>query len=575
MFHISLKFCFFAALSICIFISAAMGIQWEQKNNISYDSGVYEVTGPDPWLLSESLSPAAAEENSYLIAELKVSSPAGFQCYWWKKGQGGHFSRMHTFMVSVPRSYVTVVYDLDRYGRFDGADFIRLGPAAPKGFKFQIKDIKLMSKQDVPDAHFKNLVEMKCFTSKLHYLPDERIEYETVLLAKNYPETRSSKILKTKITDSKGNVIHSQLQHYGIADIENRKELFGYYIPDKKLKPGSYLLDAESIDQMTGFVLNDSHTFSVIDESFPYIYETPFKYVKDFSIIRDEQGLWHIFSITGEFIEGHDWIVEGNERTFSHGTSPDLRNWTYHTPVLSISDKKYSDGNGCYEDKGVWAPNVIYHQDKYYMFYTSTNKYVSQSISLAISDDLFHWKKYEKNPVFNLEGLDWANWARNRWADCRDPEIFKDGDIFYMYVTAHASGGNPRGIVAVAQSTDLLNWTNPKIAVRHHHAMESPQVWKNADKYLMTTSAHGGGVWVSDSPDKNWKLANFPRPDILSDENIIKTSTSYAEEVYSIDQTDIIAGLTWRHFGNSIYIYQMNYNSNGLPAEYVSPFDVP
>lgn len=556
-----------------LFPLTAIGIEWSQLNAIDKTENGFEVTGFDPWMLSETFSETVPKEKSYFSMDIKVSRPMSFQIYWWKKGQGGHFSRMHNLNVSQSGTYVKKVIDLDRYGRFEGADLVRIGPVTAGNFNFETKDAEFINKDNVPDEHFKHLVEMKCFTSKLHYLPCEKIEYKTVLLAKNYPETRSSKILKTKITDLDGKVIHEELQHYGIADLENRKELYSCF-SSGKLKPGAYTLHAESEDQMTGFRLIDTHNFMVIDESFPYVYETPFRYVKDFSIIRDSKGIWHIFSITGEFIEGHDWIVDGNERTFSHGTSPDLRNWTYHEPVLSISDKKYSDGNGCYEDKGVWAPNVLYHQGKYYMLYTSTNEYVSQSISLAISEDLFHWKKYEKNPVFNLEGLYWANWARDRWADCRDPEIFKDGDTFYMYVTAHAVAGDPRGIVVVAESKDLIHWANPKIAARHRHAMESPQVWKNGDKYFMTTSAHGGGVWVSDKPDSGWKLTNFARPNIQAYEKHVQTSGSYAEEVFDCGDKDVIAGLTWRHYGNTIYIFQIGYNKDGCVESYLSPFEI-
>lgn len=550
----------------------AVGIEWSQLNAISKTQDGFEVTGFDPWLLSETFSKTAPKEESYFLMDIKVSRPMSFQIYWWKKGQGGHFSRMHNVNISQPGTYVKKVIDLDRYGRFEGADLVRIGPVTADNFSFDIKTAEFISKDKVPHEHFRHLVEMKCFTSKLHYLPCENIEYKTVLLSKNYPETRSSKILKTKITDLNGKIIHQKLRHYGIADLEKRKELFCCFSPDK-LKPGAYTLHAESKDQMTGLTLTDTHNFMVIDENFPYVYETPFRYVKDFSIIRDSKGLWHIFSITGEFIEGHDWIVNGNERTFSHGTSTDLRSWTYHEPVLSISEKKYSDGDGYYEDKGVWAPNVISHNGKYYMFYTSTNSYVSQSISLAVSEDLYEWQKHKHNPVFNLEGLDWANWERGRWADCRDPEIFKDGDIFYMYLTAHAANGDPRGIVAVAESKDLIQWKNPKIAVRHRHAMESPQVWKKGDKYFMTTSAHGGGVWVSDKPDSGWKPAAFARPNIQAYEKHVKTSGSYAEEVFTYGDKDIIAGLTWRHYGNTIYIFQIDYNKEGFAESYLSPFE--
>jgi predicted GH43/DUF377 family glycosyl hydrolase len=565
----------FPLFLLFFFSETAMCINFGKNHSMSRTAEGYKVGGFDPWLLSDKFPDTVAENKPYLSIDIKVSRPVGFQCYWWRKDKGLHFTRMHMINVSKVGEYVTKVIDLNRFGRFKGADFIRLGPAAAGDLTFNIKEAKFLSKDEVPNEHFATLVEMKSFTSKLHYLPNERIEYKVTMLAKNYPEIKSSKILKAKIVNDKGNVIHESLQHYGIAEIENRKELYGCFVPEEKLLPGKYVLQVESSDQMIDFVIDDSHTFGVIDDEFPFVYETPFKYVKDFTLIRDKEGLWHIFSITGDFVENHDWIPTGNERTFSHGTSKDLRQWEYHEPVLSISYEKYDNGGEFYEDKGVWAPNVIYHNGLYYMFYTSTNQSVSQSISLATSKDLFKWKKCDKNPVFNLEGLEWANWGKNRWADCRDPEILADGGKFYMYVTAHAASGNPRGMVVVADSNDLVKWENPRIAVRYNHAMESCQVWKHKDKYFMTTSAHGGGVWVSDRPDEGWEKAPIGRPDVHKYEKLVQTSPSYAEEVLNLDDLDVIAGLTWRHFGNSIYIFKINYGPTGLPVSYQSPFELP
>ena len=163
---------------------------------------------------------------------------------------------------------------------------------------------------------------------------------------------------------------------------------------------------------MNGFELKAECNFGVNGNKDPMVYETPFKFVKDFSIIQDDKGIFHIFSITGEFYKGHDWMPNGNERTFSHGTSNDLINWEYHKPVLSISDNDYSDGEGKYENRNIWAPHIVKKGDTYYMFYTSVNSHVSQSVSLATSKDLFNWTKHKNNPVATMEGVEWATWKR-------------------------------------------------------------------------------------------------------------------------------------------------------------------
>ena len=207
------------------------------------------------------------------------------------------------------------------------------------------------------------------------------------------------------------------------------------------------------------------------------------------------------------------------------------------------------------------------------MFYTSINSHVSQSISLATSKDLFNWAKHEGNPVATLEGVDWADWHRDSWADGRDPAVLIDGDKFYLYFTAHKAGGGLDGAVAVMESDDLIHWSNPQVAVNFKHALESPQVWKGGDKYYMTTSATGHGQWVSENPATGWKPAEFARPEISGFEKYVDTSGSYAEEVVRMDDgTLIMASCTFRYWGNSIYLFKVNEDETGKPVNYESPF---
>ena len=272
----------------------------------------------------------------------------------------------------------------------------------------------------------------------------------------------------------------------------------------------------------------------------------------------------------------YDWMPDGQERTFSHGTSPDLLHWTWHRPVLSITDEAYPDGQGRFQDRNIWAPHVIPYDGVYYLFYTSVNRHVSQSISLATSANLFHWTPHPQNPVFTLEGVEWANWERDRWADCRDPMVLRDGERFLLYVTAQAAVGDPIGLVAVAESTDLLHWKNPRVALRGPHACESPQVWKSGERYYMTTSAFGQGCWESADPVGGWKPSPFPRPPITERERFVSTSPSYAEEVVLLDDGSLlIASLTFRHWGNTIYFFRVVTDEAGRPVRYESRFDLP
>jgi hypothetical protein len=136
-----------------------------------------------------------------------------------------------------------------------------------------------------------------------------------------------------------------------------------------------------------------------------------------------------------------------------------------------------------------------------------------------------------------------------------------------------AKPGELDGAVAVMESDDLCHWRNPRIAASARHAMESPQVWKGGDKYYMTTSAHGGGLWESDGPVKGWKRSDFKRPEIADFEKYVGTSGSYAEEVVRMDDgTLVMASCTWRYWGNSLYLFKVVEDETGKPAGYESPF---
>jgi hypothetical protein len=63
----------------------------------------------------------------------------------------------------------------------------------------------------------------------------------------------------------------------------------------------------------------------------------------------------------------------------------------------------------------------------------------------------------------------------------------------------------------------------------------------------------------------------FPRPDIASVEFHVATSPSYAEETVALPDGGILmASLTWRHWGNSIYFFRLRAEA-GVPVGYEKP----
>ena len=529
----------------------------------------------DGWLEFGSFDPPLSADLCYLLVETESAAPLRVSVVHLPASGKPYSDYSFRFSLTGGEEPATHVVDLGVAGRVSSEDKLQLRVSGEPGVEFQVNAAKLMQSSDVPENFIPSLVGLRCFTSKLHYQPGEDIPYKATLLARSLPDRESSKILTVRITDEDGHEVASDTQHFGVQPIHNVKELHGILKFDGKAQPGKYRLEARLIDQRSRLTLTASHDFGVQCADDPLVYETPFKFVKDFSIIKGPDGLWHVFSITGDFTLGHDWYPDGQERTFSHGTSPDLRHWTYHAPVLSISDDPYPDGNGEYKNRNIWAPHVIEQDGTYYMFYTSVNEYASQTISIATSKDLFNWVDHPGNPVFSLEDVEWANWRRTGFSSCRDPMVLADGGRFYLYVTAEAAQGEDRGIVVVAESEDLLNWGSPRVAVCAPVVSESAHVWKSGGKYYMVTSSIGAATYVSDNPVSGWQRSEFPRCPVRKLEKYVSTSRAYAEEIVHLEDGGIlVAACTFRHWGNSIYFFKMEIDENGRPTGYASPFQL-
>jgi len=561
----------YVILAICVLACETKAVQWEELKAVERTPDGYKTTGVDPWMVSKSLDKRVSDELPYMLIEVRTSRKTTMQVFWMDGKEGPAGQRSVKFEVHSPNGYTTYAVDLNVNGAFKGATKLRLDPALRGGLQFDIKKIEFVRMSEVPEHLISHLVDFRCYTSKRHYLPGELISYRAVLNVESYPDRQSSKILEVTLVDESGKTVATAVQQYGIRPGLRIKEVQGVIDTAEALPAGKYLLKAVSTDQRSSLKLTSEHQLGVLGPDDPCLYETPFKFVKDFSFVRGSQGRWHVFSITGDFFENHAWEADGQERTFSHASSEDLRHWTIHPPVISIHDKPHPDNNGRYQDRNVWAPHVIEHQGEYWMLYTSVNQYVSQSISLARSKDLFNWKEYEHNPVFTPEGISWAKWSRTGWGNCRDPMVLQDGGKFYLYVTASDHHPTENGVVIVSESEDLIHWKNPAIAVRGRGACESPVVWKVGDTYCMTTSSKGSGTFVSDHPMKNWKRTKFLRPPTREIEKYVQGRPSYAEEVVHLqDGSTIMAGLTMQHWGNTIYFFRM-ITSGGVPVGYARP----
>lgn len=260
------------------------------------------------------------------------------------------------------------------------------------------------------------------------------------------------------------------------------------------------------------------------------------EYVKDHSFVYHD-GLFHMFSISGPL--GCGWHDKGGEETFSHSTSKDLIHWEFRNHVLSPGKPGDLD-----QDK-IWAPFVIEHDKKFYMFYSGVTHSFFDEIKmwqnhqvrmcLAVSEDLFHWEKITSTqPICD----EWG----------QDPHVMKDEEtgLFYLY----SMGGD--GIV-VRKSEDLLNWSSSEsclccngyetIPWATTFPSESPFVLKhNGLYYLMLNDAYS----VSTNPCKfdvikpnRTRLPGFAGEIIKIGERYIRTGISGNNNYFRLRMMEI------------------------------------
>ncbi|HTN08027.1 glycosylase [Agriterribacter sp.] len=125
-------------------------------------------------------------------------------------------------------------------------------------------------------------------------------------------------------------------------------------------------------------------------------------------------------------------------------------------PVLSAIDSSAR----WYDNKTIFKSSVIYDKDKksgypFVMYYnaagnsTQENAGSFESIAMAVSNDMKHWKRKGNTPMITKErGI------------CGDAQIVKMNDLYVMFYFGHNwKDDDPSAFDRFACSYDLLNWT--------------------------------------------------------------------------------------------------------------------
>ena len=171
-----------------------------------------------------------------------------------------------------------------------------------------------------------------------------------------------------------------------------------------------------------------------------------------FPIYRD--GAWHLFCM---------WMPQ-----FGHFVTRDLVQWEKRPPT------PFGGCTGCIVENG----------GTYFFFYTGGG----QQIWLATSKDLETWTPHAGNPLLVGDG------KRYDPAYFRDPYVFfepaekKWWMLMGSQYVADRKPGEPAGCVALAKSDDLLRWelADPLWAPRLNAHCDSPQVFRQGDRWYLT-----------------------------------------------------------------------------------------
>ncbi len=169
----------------------------------------------------------------------------------------------------------------------------------------------------------------------------------------------------------------------------------------------------------------------------PSIGENESWYVNDHTFIRDRDGTWHLIGITHT-----EPFKPFDEVDLCHATAPSLHGpWTKQ-PACMTADAAWGE-------KHLWAPHVIEHDDRYWMFVCggSLEGQDKYRIHLATSDDCFTWTRHPRNPLL-IDGY-----------EARDPMVLRLEDRWVMYYTGNAKPEGGHHCVLAAESDDLVHWS--------------------------------------------------------------------------------------------------------------------
>lgn len=192
--------------------------------------------------------------------------------------------------------------------------------------------------------------------------------------------------------------------------------------------------------------------------------------------------------VFGDRIYLYGTNLSENAENFRIYSSNDMKNWVDHGVAFSIKDVKWI------EAKKLWAPDCIYRNGKYYLFYSLPNG----EMGVAKSD--FPFGPFEDVGKVNVNGI--------------DPSVLVDEDKVYIY---WGQLDNVRGAILKDNMMDIEeNSIMQPLSVKEHQIHEGSSVKKiNGKYYYVYTDTHRRGkatcqgYSISDNPLFGFKYKNI------------------------------------------------------------------
>jgi beta-xylosidase len=225
-------------------------------------------------------------------------------------------------------------------------------------------------------------------------------------------------------------------------------------------------------------------------------------YINDHTFYRDRDGTWHLIGIThAEPAAPHD------EKHLAHATAPSLHGpWTKRDFALTADP--------LLGESLLWAPHVITHDDRYWMFVCAGGDDMSAyRIHLATSDDAISWTRHDANPLI-VDGY-----------EARDPMVLRVDDRWVLYYTATTEPTGGHHIVAAVESSDLVHWSDRRVVYTDVATgsfggpTESPFVVARDDRFFLFIGPDWKTLMESFERDGRYDLAAYRRTRVIESDD--------------------------------------------------------